>query len=176
MIVQADALATTVESAEPSGAVAALTGLAAWLPRRVLLAIDLMLDVAFNGTAGPLSASALAEQQGLETRKLEAVLQRLSRAGLLKSVRGPSGGYLLGGEKAEITVAMITRAVLGGDLPVPLEQSPSVTMRKVVLPLVERFHQNMLTDMAGVSLADLCRLSRVAGLKSRCDGIVDFVI
>ena len=120
--------------------------------------------------------AALAEHQGLETRKLEAVLQRLSRAGLLKSVRGPSGGYLIAGEKSAITVAMITRAVLGGDLPVPLEQSPSATMRKVVLPLVERFHQNMLADMAGVSLADLCRLSRLAGLKSACDGIVDFVI
>ena len=83
---------------------------------------------------------------------------------------------MIAGEKSAITVAMITRAVLGGDLPVPLEQSPSATMRKVVLPLVERFHQNMLADMAGVSLADLCRLSRLAGLKSACDGIVDFVI
>jgi Rrf2 family transcriptional regulator, iron-sulfur cluster assembly transcription factor len=174
--VQAESLALGDEGGGQSGAVETLTGLAAWLPRRVLLAIDLMLDVAFNGSAGPLSASALAERQGLETRKLEAVLQRLSRAGLLKSVRGPSGGYLIAGEKSAITVDMITRAVLGGDLPVPLEQSPSPTMRKVVLPLVERFHQNMLADMAGVSLADLCRLSRLAGLKSACDGIVDFVI
>jgi hypothetical protein len=49
-------------------------------------------------------------------------------------------------------------------------------MRKVVLPLVERFHQNMLADMDKVTLAELCRLSRLAGLVSRCDGIVDFVI
>ena len=53
---QADALVMSVDENEVPGAVETLTGLAAWLPRRVLLAIDLMLDVAFNGSAGPLSA------------------------------------------------------------------------------------------------------------------------
>jgi Rrf2 family iron-sulfur cluster assembly transcriptional regulator len=153
-----------------------LAGLAAWLPRRFLLAIDIMLDVAFNGAAGPLPAAELGQRQGLETRKLEAILQRLSRAGLLKSVRGPNGGYLLGEERCAITIGAICRAVLDPDKPTPFDQSPSVSMRKVVLPMVERVHQQMLAEFDRINLGDLCRESRMAGLASKCDGMVDFVI
>jgi len=155
---------------------ALLQGLAAWLPRRFLLAIDIMLDVAFNGASGPLPAAELGERQGLETRKLEAILQRLSRAGLLKSVRGPNGGYLLGAERGAVTVGAIARAMMGQDKPTPFTESPSPTMRKVVLPMVERVHELVLAEFDRVSLAELCRLSRLAGLSSKCDGIVDFVI
>jgi Rrf2 family protein len=153
-----------------------LTGLAAWLPRRLLLAIDLMLDIAFNGSSGPLPAAELGERQGLETRKLEAILQRLSRAGLLKSVRGPNGGYLLGMERSVITVKLIAGAVLGGEKPAAFEHSPSASMQKVVLPLVEKLHQAMLDEMGSVTLAYLCDASRQAGLQSKCDGMTDFVI
>ncbi|MEA2755161.1 MAG: Rrf2 family transcriptional regulator, iron-sulfur cluster assembly transcription factor [Aliidongia sp.] len=153
-----------------------LAGLAAWLPRRFLLAIDIMLDVSFNGAVGPLPAAELGQRQGLETRKLEAILQRLSRAGLLKSVRGPNGGYLLGDERGAITIGAICRAVLDPDKPTPFDQSPSASMRKVVLPMVERVHQQMLGEFDRISLGDLCRESRMAGLASKCDGMVDFVI
>jgi Rrf2 family protein len=153
-----------------------LSGLAAWLPRRSLLAIDIVLDVAFNGAAGPLSAAELGQRQGLETRKLEAILQRLSRAGLLKSVRGPNGGYLLGDERGAITVGAIVRATLDSDRPVPFEASPSQSMRKVVLPMLGRIHHEMLRAFDSITLADLCREARLAGLSSKCDGMVDFVI
>jgi Rrf2 family iron-sulfur cluster assembly transcriptional regulator len=162
--------------ADLHGAQAMLSGLAAWLPRRLLLAIDLMLDIAFNGSAGPLPAAELGQRRGLETRKLEAILQRLSRAGLLRSVRGPNGGYFLGTDRAAITVKAIALAVLGADKPVPFEQSPSLSMQKVVLPLVERLHQAMLDEMNRMSLADLCQRAREAGLKSKADGMMDFVI
>jgi Rrf2 family protein len=153
-----------------------LTGLAAWLPRRFLLAVDIMLDVAFNGAAGPLPASELGQRQGLETRKLEAILQRLSRARLLKSVRGPNGGYLLGDERSAITIGAVARAVLDTDRPTPFEESPSQSMRQVVLPMIEKLHQDMFAQLDRVTLGDLCREARLAGLSSKCDGMVDFVI
>jgi Rrf2 family protein len=153
-----------------------LTGLAAWLPRRFLLAVDIMLDVAFNGAAGPLPAAELGQRQGLETRKLEAILQRLSRAHLLKSIRGPNGGYRLGDERGAITVGAIARAVLEQDKPAEFGSSPSSSMQKVVLPMVERVHQIMFAELDRITLSDLCRESRLAGLTSKCDGMVDFVI
>ncbi len=155
---------------------ALLTGLAAWLPRRFLLAVDVMLDVAFNGAGGPLPAAELGQRRGLETRKLEAILQRLSRANLLRSVRGPNGGYLLGEERGTITLGAIARAVLGQEAPTRLDSVASDSMRKVVLPMIEDVHQVMLTQLDKISLADLCRASRKAGLISKCDGMVDFVI
>jgi Rrf2 family iron-sulfur cluster assembly transcriptional regulator len=158
------------------GSALSLNGLAAWLPRRFLLAIDIMLDVAFNGAAGPLPAAELGRRQRLETRKLEAILQRLARAGLLKSLRGPNGGYLLGDERGAITVGAIARAVLDHDKPTPFDTTPSPSMRKVVLPMIERAQSKLFDDLDHVTLGDLCRESRLAGLSSKCDGIMDFVI
>ena len=170
------AVGGVVVASSQADAEAGLVGLAAWLPRRLLLAIDIMLDVSFNGAGGPLPAAELGAHQGLETRKLEAILQRLSRAGLLKSVRGPNGGYLLGNERGAISIGDVARAVLDADRPTPFDSSPSHSMRKVVLPIIARLHHSMLAEMDAVSLADLCRESRLAGLKSKQDGIVDFVI
>jgi Rrf2 family protein len=163
---------STGEAGEQGG----LTGLAAWLPRRFLLAIDIMLDVAFNGASGPLPAAQLGQHQGLEPRKLEAILQRLGRAGLLKSIRGPNGGYLLGDERGAITVGAIARAVLDPDRALPFDALESPSMRKVVLPMIDRVHHGLFEDLDRITLGDLCRESRIAGLTSHCDGIVDFVI
>jgi Rrf2 family protein len=153
-----------------------LTGLAAWLPRRFLLAVDIMLDVSFNGAAGPLPAAELGQRRGLETRKLETILQRLSRAHLLKSLRGPNGGYLLGDERSAITVGAIARAVLDHDKPSAFEESPSVSLQLVVLPMIEQVQQHLFAELDRITLGDLCRASRLAGLSGKCDGMVDFVI
>jgi len=153
-----------------------LVGLAAWLPRRFLLAIDIMLDVAFNGASGPVSAAELGQRQGLDTRRLESILQKLSRAHLLKSVRGPNGGYCLGDERGAITVGAIARSVLELDKPTEFDDPSSPSMRLVVLPMVARVHLQMLEQFDHISLSDLCRESRLVGLSSKCDGMVDFVI
>jgi Rrf2 family iron-sulfur cluster assembly transcriptional regulator len=64
---------------------------------RAMVAVSIMVDVAFHGSRqATVNVADIAERLGLARRSMEPVLQSLSRAGLLESVRGPRGGYRLG--------------------------------------------------------------------------------
>jgi Rrf2 family transcriptional regulator, iron-sulfur cluster assembly transcription factor len=81
------------------------------LPRKGLLAIAAVIDVALNAHGQPVAAKALASRHRLPPRHLEPVLQALVRQGVLKGVRGPRGGYELAREPRGITAHDILRAI-----------------------------------------------------------------
>ncbi|AVT38003.1 Rrf2 family transcriptional regulator [Plantactinospora sp. BB1] len=60
-----------------------------------------------------MSAQALAAEQDLPRKFLEAVLGDLRRAGIVRAQRGAEGGYTLARSPREVTVGMILRAVDG---------------------------------------------------------------
>ena len=80
------------------------------LPRRGILAIAAVIDIALQARSGPVAAKALASRHRLPPRHLEPVLQALVSHGILKSVRGPRGGYELAREWSRITADEILRA------------------------------------------------------------------
>src|SRR5690349_2859681 len=82
----------------------------ALLPRKGLLAIAAVIDVALHDNGRPVSAKALAARHALPARHLEPVLQALVRVGILKGIRGPRGGYELARERRRVTVDEILRA------------------------------------------------------------------
>jgi len=81
-----------------------------FLPRKGLLAIAAVVDVALHGRDRPVSARHLAARHHLPTRHLEPVLQVLVHDGIINGIRGPRGGYQLARERKRITVAEILRA------------------------------------------------------------------
>src|ERR1700731_3018519 len=81
------------------------------LPRKGLLAIAAVIDVALNARGQPVAAKALASRHRLPPRHLEPVLQALVRQGVLKGVRGPRGGYELARDPRRITAHDILRAI-----------------------------------------------------------------
>ena len=58
-------------------------------------AVTAMLDVALNSEAGPVPLADISERQGISLSYLEQLFSRLRKNGLVSSVRGPGGGYLL---------------------------------------------------------------------------------
>lgn len=70
-----------------------------------------MLDVALHGDAGPVSLAHISERQGISLSYLEQLFARLRKQGLVSSVRGPGGGYLLGMKPAAISVGAVIAAV-----------------------------------------------------------------
>ncbi|MBF0138200.1 MAG: Rrf2 family transcriptional regulator [Magnetococcales bacterium] len=74
-------------------------------------AVSAMLDLACHTTDGPASLADIAKRQEISLSYLEQLFAKLRRGGLVRSVRGPGGGYLLAGSADTISVADIIRAV-----------------------------------------------------------------
>lgn len=128
------------------------------LSRRSLLAIAAVVDIALHARPTPVAAKTLANRHNLPPRHLETVLQALVRAGVLKGVRGPRGGYELARERRRISAADIVRAALAvtaDDVTTPLPDSKLVD--EVVAPLVSRATESFLATLDGVTVEDLCR-------------------
>ncbi|MFK7828325.1 MAG: Fe-S cluster assembly transcriptional regulator IscR [Congregibacter sp.] len=74
-------------------------------------AVTAMLDLALNETRGPIRLAAISERQGISLSYLEQLFANLRRQALVKSVRGPGGGYRLNREAEHINVAEVISAV-----------------------------------------------------------------
>lgn len=74
-------------------------------------AVTAMLDVALHFQQGPVSLAEIAERQEISLSYLEQLFAKLRKNGLVKSVRGPGGGYLLGKSIEETTISDIIGAV-----------------------------------------------------------------
>ena len=74
-------------------------------------AVTAVLDIALNAEKGPVSLADISERQHISLSYLEQLFAKLRRDGLVKSVRGPGGGYQLGLPSDQISVGMIISAV-----------------------------------------------------------------
>lgn len=81
-------------------------------------ALRLMLDLATNDEGNPIRIRDVAERQGISDKYLEQIISILNKAGYVKSVRGPQGGYLLRKKPEDYTVGMILRLTEGSLAPV----------------------------------------------------------
>ncbi|MDI3327538.1 MAG: Rrf2 family transcriptional regulator [Alicyclobacillaceae bacterium] len=75
--------------------------------------ITLMVDLAINSGEQPVSLKSIAERQNLSEHYLEQLIAPLRNAGLVKSVRGAYGGYVLAKPASEITAGDIIRVLEG---------------------------------------------------------------
>ncbi|MEX4490519.1 Fe-S cluster assembly transcriptional regulator IscR [Haemophilus influenzae] len=74
-------------------------------------AVTAVLDIALNADGGPVSLADISERQHISLSYLEQLFAKLRKDGLVKSVRGPGGGYQLGLPSEQISVGMIIAAV-----------------------------------------------------------------
>jgi Rrf2 family protein len=91
-------------------------------------AVRAMAELTLAG-GSPLTADQLSARQDIPVRFLFAILRELRTARLVRSVRGPEGGYLLGRPAREITLADIIRAVDG-----PLANVRDLHLRELEYP------------------------------------------
>ena len=143
---------------------------------RALLAITIVLDVAFHGgRANTVSAADLAERLGLARRGMEPLLQSLSRAGLLDSVRGPRGGYRLARPARDIRVSDIAAAAVTDDQ--PATDGPGGRLHGAVVdPLWEELEAAARAQLAGLTVEDLLRRAAAAGLRRPAAEPITFAI
>lgn len=127
------------------------------LPRKGILAIAAVLDIALHAQGRPVAAKTLASRHRLPSRHLEPVLQALVRQGILRGVRGPRGGYELARDPNRISADDILRAAgtaEDGHDP-PLAGSPLLS--HVVAPALQQAERAFSSALARISIADLSR-------------------
>jgi Rrf2 family protein len=76
-------------------------------------AVRATLELAGAPNGGPLKGERIAEAQGIPLKFLENILIELRHEGLVRSQRGPEGGYWLNRPPEEIAIAQVMRAVEG---------------------------------------------------------------
>lgn len=72
-----------------------------------------LIDLAKYSEIEPVSINSIATRQGISERYLEQLMTLLKKAGIIKSIRGAGGGYVLAKEMSEISVGDILRALEG---------------------------------------------------------------
>ena len=72
-------------------------------------ALRLMIDLATNDDGNPIRIKDVAERQNISDKYLEQIISALNKAGFVRSVRGPQGGYSLKKKPEDYTVGMILR-------------------------------------------------------------------
>lgn len=93
-------------------------------------ALRVMIDLAGHEVGAVISLRDISQRQGITLKYLEQIIPLLSRAGLLKSVRGSSGGYRLTRPASDYSAGEILRAVEGSLAPVAcLEDEPNCCPR-----------------------------------------------
>ena len=77
-----------------------------------------LIDVAQYSEKEPVSTASISARQGISERDLEQLMAMLKKAGLIKSIRGAGGGYVLAKDSQEISVGDVLRALEGNLEPV----------------------------------------------------------
>ncbi|PZO91871.1 MAG: hypothetical protein DI620_05010, partial [Haemophilus parainfluenzae] len=73
-------------------------------------AVTAMLDLCLHCKEGPVNLASIHERQNVSVHYLEQLFIKLRRAGLVNSIRGPGGGYVLRRDPATISIAEIVEA------------------------------------------------------------------
>jgi Rrf2 family iron-sulfur cluster assembly transcriptional regulator len=124
-------------------------------------AVMAMADLARHGTGRPVALADIAQRQEISLSYLEQLFAKLRRGDLVKSVRGPGGGYLLARHADEIRIADVIVAV---DEPIKATRcelgSPKGCMgqsssRCITHDLWEELSHQIHVFLSGVSLGDV---------------------
>src|SRR5688572_20509493 len=70
-----------------------------------------VLDIAQNSNGAPVTLTAISKREGISLLFLEQLFQQLRKGDIVKSIRGPHGGYVLARDASEITIGEVVRLV-----------------------------------------------------------------
>jgi|APFre7841882590_1041340.scaffolds.fasta_scaffold22058_3 Rrf2 family protein len=134
-----------------------------------------IFDIAYHSEGLETQVKDISRRQGISQRYLEQIFQKLKRAGIIGSKRGPSGGYFLSKKPENITVGEVIRVTEGGIIPVlcvnpenstqPCERSGECVTQIIWNEAGKRLKEYF----DSITIKDLCNQAQEMGLKKHLD-------
>jgi len=132
------------------------------LSTRTRYGMRALLELAMAHNAGPLQIKVIAERQNISNKYLEQLVAMLKTAGLVRSVRGPHGGYVLSRPPEEIKLSDVFRTLEGPILTVECVENENlckshadcatrklwIQMNEAILGILENKTLQSLVEMA----------------------------
>ncbi|TNE60234.1 MAG: Rrf2 family transcriptional regulator [Alphaproteobacteria bacterium] len=146
------------------------------LSRKTQLALEAVLDVAYNARPDPVQSKDITQRQGIPQRYLEQVMQHLVRAGILKGVRGPRGGYRLARERRRISVGDVVRVVDAMEVAEESLPRSSLLGEQIVGPVLDSLQEDIMAKLDAISFEQLCAEAQAKGIEMVRDTKMDFNI
>jgi Rrf2 family protein len=134
-----------------------------------------VVDLALHYRYGPMAVATISKKEGISTHYLEQILNKLKKANIVKSLRGPKGGYTLAKNPNNITVAEVVGILEGGISPVSCvlgrkKKRPCERMDKCVTKVVwDKLASRMKETLEAITLSDLLKEAKKLGV----DDLVD---
>ncbi|MFC5703781.1 cysteine metabolism transcriptional regulator CymR [Cohnella faecalis] len=113
--------------------------------------LTIMMELAAKFGEGPISLKSIAEKNGLSEHYLEQLIAPLRNAGLVKSVRGAYGGYILSKDPETISAGDVIRILEGPISPVDFTEEDDPAKRDLWL----RIRDSIAEVLDSTNLADL---------------------
>ncbi len=134
-----------------------------------------LFDIAYSNEARPAQIQDISRRQDISPRYLEQIFQGLKRAGILKSKRGPQGGYTLARKPEQITVLEIIKATeqdalivdCAGQAKKPRRRKNECPFEdKCVTQTVWKEASDLLDELFGnMTLETLCQRGQAMGIE-----------
>jgi len=136
-------------------------------------AVTAVLDLAFHQNEGPVSLAAISERQAISLSYLEQLFAKLRRNSIVKSTRGPGGGYTLQRAAAEISVSDIILAVDENVKVAKCESSQDChgDYQCLTHDLWQELSDEIKGFLDGISLAEVMSNERVKEVSVRQDAL-----
>ncbi|HSS63831.1 MAG TPA: Fe-S cluster assembly transcriptional regulator IscR [Gammaproteobacteria bacterium] len=134
-------------------------------------AVTAMLDLAIHDASGPVALADIAKRQGISLSYLEQLFARLRKRGLVRSVRGPGGGYQLGRGADSIAVSDVIWAVdeMVDATRCAGRENCQGEERCLTHDLWHDLSQQIRDFLSGIDLAELVERRRVREVAARQD-------
>lgn len=122
-------------------------------------ALRLMLDLATYNTGEPVALKDISKRQEISEKYLEQIISTLNRGGLVKSIRGAKGGYMLTYAPEKITAGMVLRCTEGSLAPVACLEDNALpcdrTERCVTVRVYKQLNDAINGVVDNITLADM---------------------
>lgn len=134
-----------------------------------------LFDIAYHSAGQSTQVKDIAARQAISPRYIEQIFQKLKKGGIIKSIRGPAGGYCLTRKPEEITIGDIIRAAEGTIQLVFCGNDKNTAKRCqravecVTTDVWKEASSRLMAYFDSITLEDLCKEAQAKGVERAID-------